>query len=262
MPEIKGLEWTFDTVASTYDKFRPSYPDELYKMIFNYTSLNETCCAVEVGIGGGQATLPILKTGCNVTAVECGKEFSKLCKEKFREYPNFSVVTGKFEDVNFDNNSYNLVYSATAFHWIPEDVGYPKVFSILKRGGVFARFANHPYPCKDNPPLFDKIQEIYAEYYPDKKGKSRTEYSGAQAGQIAKIAENYGFTNIKFAMFYRTRTFSANEYCKLLGTYSDHIAIEENTRREFVAEIERTINAHGGTLNVFDTVDLQLARKP
>ena len=262
MPEIKGLEWTFDTVASTYDKFRPSYPDELYKMIFNYTSLNETCCAVEVGIGGGQATLPILKTGCNVTAVECGKEFSKLCKEKFREYPNFSVVTGKFEDVNFDNNSYNLVYSATAFHWIPEDVGYPKVFSILKRGGVFARFANHPYPCKDNPPLFDKIQEIYAEYYPDKKGKSRTEYSGAQAGQIAKIAENYGFTNIKFAMFYRTRTFSANEYCKLLGTYSDHIAIEENTRREFFAEIERTINAHGGTLNVFDTVDLQLARKP
>ena len=262
MPEIKGLEWTFDTVASTYDKFRPSYPDELYKMIFNYTSLNETCCAVEVGIGGGQATLPILKTGCNVTAVECGKEFSKLCKEKFREYPNFSVVTGKFEDVNFDNNSYNLVYSATAFHWIPEDVGYPKVFSILKRGGVFARFSNHPYPCMDNPPLFDKIQEIYAEYYPDKKGKSRTEYSGAQAGQIAKIAENYGFTNIKFAMFYRTRTFSANEYCKLLGTYSDHIAIEENTRREFLAEIERTINAHGGTLNVFDTVDLQLARKP
>ena len=262
MPEIKGLEWTFDTVASTYDKFRPSYPDELYKMIFNYTFLNETCCAVEVGIGGGQATLPILKTGCNVTAVECGKEFSKLCKEKFREYPNFSVVTGKFEDVNFDNNSYNLVYSATAFHWIPEDVGYPKVFSILKRGGVFARFANHPYPCKDNPPLFDKIQEIYAEYYPDKKGKSRTEYSGAQAGQISKIAENYGFTNIKFAMFYRTRTFSANEYCKLLGTYSDHIAIEENTRREFFAEIERTINAHGGTLNVFDTVDLQLARKP
>ncbi len=262
MPEIKGLEWTFDTVASAYDKFRPSYPDELYKMIFNYTALDESCCAVEVGIGGGQATLPILKTGCNVTAVEYGKEFSKLCEEKFREYPNFSVVTGKFEDVNFDNNSYDLVYSATAFHWIPEDVGYPKVFSMLKRGGVFARFANHPYPCKDNPPLFDKIQEIYAEYYPDKKGKSRAEYSGAQAGQIAKIAENYGFTDIKFAMFYRTRTFSASEYCKLLGTYSDHIAIEENTRRKFFAEIECAINAHGGTLNVFDTVDLQLARKP
>ena len=262
MPEIKGLEWTFDTIASSYEKFRPSYPNELYKMIFNYIFLNETCCAVEVGIGGGQATLPILKTGCNVTAVEYGKEFSKLCKEKFREYPNFSVVMGKFEDVNFDNNSYDLVYSATAFHWIPENVGYPKVFSMLKHGGVFARFANHPYPCKDNPALFDEIQEIYAEYYSDKRGKSRAEYSETQAGQIAKIAEKYGFTDIKYALFYRTRIFSASEYCALLGTYSDHIAIEETIRRKFFSKIEDAINNYGGTITVYDTIDLQLARKP
>ena len=62
MPETEGLEWTFDTVASAYEKFRPSYPDELYEMILNYTTLDETCYAVEVGIGSGQATLPILKT--------------------------------------------------------------------------------------------------------------------------------------------------------------------------------------------------------
>ena len=262
MPEIKGLEWTFDTIASSYEKFRPAYPSELYKMIFNYIFLNETCCAVEVGIGGGQATLPILKTGCNVIAVEYGQEFSKLCKEKFMEYPNFSVVTGKFEDVNFDNNSYDLVYSATAFHWIPENVGYPKVFSMLKHGGVFARFANHPYPCKDDPALFDKIQEIYAEYYPDKKGKPRAEYSEIQAGQIAKIAEKYGFADIKYALFYRTRIFSASEYCALLGTYSDHIAIEETIRKKFFSKIEDAINNYGGTITVYDTIDLQLARKP
>ena len=262
MSEIKGLEWTFDTIASSYDKFRPSYPDELYKVIFDYIFLDETCCAVEVGIGGGQATLPILNTKCNVTAVEYGQEFSKLCKEKFREYPNFSVVTGKFEDVDFDNNSYDLVYSATAFHWIPENVGYPKVFSMLKHGGVFARFANHPYPCKDNPALFDEIQEIYAEYYSNKRGKSRAEYSETQAEQIAKIAEKYGFTDIKYALFYRTRNFSASEYCALLGTYSDHIAIEETVRKKFFSKIEDAINNYGGTITVYDTIDLQLARKP
>ena len=32
---IKGLEWTFNTVASTYEKFRPGYTDELYQMIFD-----------------------------------------------------------------------------------------------------------------------------------------------------------------------------------------------------------------------------------
>lgn len=31
MPALKGLEWTFDTVASTYEKLRPGYVEELYK---------------------------------------------------------------------------------------------------------------------------------------------------------------------------------------------------------------------------------------
>ena len=153
MSAIKGLEWTYDTVASAYEKFRPTYPDELYKMIFDYIALNDSCHAVEVGIGGGQATLPILKSGCNVTAVEYGKKFSELCKEKFKEYQNFSVITNKFEDTNFPDDTYDLVYSASAFHWVPEDIGYTKVFSMLKSGGVFARFANHPYRDKGNLPL-------------------------------------------------------------------------------------------------------------
>ena len=29
MAVMKGLEWTFDTVASTYEKFRPGYVAEL-----------------------------------------------------------------------------------------------------------------------------------------------------------------------------------------------------------------------------------------
>ena len=262
---VKGLEWTFDTVALTYEKFRPGYTDELYEMIFNYITLNESCYAVEIGIGGGQATLPFLKTGCNLTAVESGEQFSELCKEKFKEYPNFSIVTNKFEDMNFLDDTYDLVYSASAFHWIPENIGYTKVFSMLKSSGVFARFANHPYRAKDNLSLSEEIDRIYGEYYYkfyNKKQEGPTEYGEGQAIQRARIAEKYGFVDIKYALFHRTRTFSANEYSTLLGTYSDHIAIEESIRKEFFSKIEDAINSHGGLITLYDTIDLQLARKP
>ena len=265
MSAMKGLEWTFDTVASAYEKFRPEYPDELYKMIFNYSAVNESCYAVEIGIGGGQATLPVLKTGCNLTAVEYGKEFSKLCAEKFKEYQNFSVIISKFEDTVFSDDTYDLVYSASAFHWIPENIGYKKVFSMLKSGGVFARFANHPYRDKGNLPLSEEIDRIYGEYYyhyHNQKQKSPTEYTDEHAAQIAKIAEKYGFADIKHALFHRTRIFSASEYCALLGTYSDHIAIEETIRKEFFSKIEDAINNYGGSITIYDTIDLQLARKP
>lgn len=265
MPVIKGLEWTFDTVAGTYEKMRPGYPKELYQRIFDEIAIDSASRVVEVGIGAGQATLPILQTGCTLTAVEYGENFSKLCQEKFREYQKFSVITEKFEQVSFPDDGYDLVYSASAFHWVPEETGYRKVYEMLKSGGVFARFANHPYRDKGNPALSEEIDNIYARYYYPYYGKdikSVTEYSEEQAKERAKIAEKYGFVDLKYAMFYRTRTFSASEYIELLGTYSDHIAIEEGIRTEFFAKIKEAINHYGGTFTIYDTIDLQLARKP
>jgi len=260
MPIVKGLEWTFDTVARQYEKLRPEYIPALYEDIFQYKQIDKTSHAIEVGIGGGQATLPVLKTGCQVTAVEYGKNFSELCRSKFQEFPGFSVVTSRFEDFPYESNSYDLVYSASAFHWVPEEIGYPKVFDMLKSGGVFARFANHPYRDKGNEEIYQAIQKIYGVYMPDSIEGSG--YDEKSAKKRADIARKYGFTDICYRLYHRTRTFSAKEYTALLGTYSNHIVIEEETRKEFFAEIEHTINQFGGQITICDTIDLQLARKP
>lgn len=265
MPVTKGLEWTFDTVVDQYEKFRPGYTADLYQTLFEYIAIGPSSNVVEVGIGGGQATWPILKTGCALTAVECGENFSKLCEKKFAEYQNFSVINEKFENVSFPASRYDLVYSATAFHWVPEEIGYPKVYDMLKPGGAFARFANHPYRDKGNPRLSAEIDKLYAKYYYGyykRDFEPLKEYCEEQAVQRAQIAEKYGFVDIQHAMFYRTRTFSAKEYVELLGTYSDHIAIEEKTRTAFFTKMEDVINEHGGVFTVYDTIDLQLARKP
>ena len=55
------------------------------------------------------------------------------------------------------------------------------------------------------------------------------------------IASKYGFSDIRYELFYRERVFSAKEYIELLGTYSDHVAIEGNIRTEFFAKIEETL---------------------
>lgn len=264
MPILKGLEWTFDSVASTYEKIRPGYVEELYQTLFDYISINENSNVIEVGSGGGQATAPILKIGCRLTAVEYGEQFSELLKEKFKDYTKFSVITRKFEDIEFEENHFDLVFSASAFHWVPEKIGYEKVYSMLKEGGVFARFANHPYRDKGNSALSNEIDKIYDEYYykfHNKKREVLAEYTEEQAKDRAMIASKYGFTDIRYFLFNRERVFSAKEYIELLGTYSDHIAIEEMTRRKFFSKIEEAINNHGGIITIYDTIDLQLARK-
>lgn len=260
----KELGWTFDTAASEYEKRRPGYVDELYRTIFDYCRLDASSRAVEVGIGGGQATLPILKTGCSVTAAEPGEHLCTLCREKFRDYPGFSAMTGKFEELPFGENEYDLVYSAAAFHWIEEKTGYTKVYSMLKEGGAFARFANHPFRCKGNPEQSEAIDEAYAAYYDrfyHTTSAKPDEYTEEDAARRAAVAERYGFRDIRWEVFHRTRELTAREYAQLLGTYSDHIAMDEDVRVPFLEKIEEAIERTGGTIVLYDTMDLELARK-
>ena len=260
----KELGGTFDTAASLYNRMRPGYVDELYKEIFEYINIDSSSRVIEVGSGTGQATLPLLKTGCELTAVEYGENLSSKLKEKFSEYDRFSVITGKFEDVSLEEETYDLVFSATAFHWVPEEVGYPKVYSVLKPGGAFARFANRPRISGDDPDLAQEIDVIYNDYYNKHygvKSGAKKWFTEEDAKKISLIPTKYGFTDTRYRLFYRTRVFTAQEYTALLGTYSDHIAIEESIRKVFFAKIEEAILRHGGTISVNDTLDLELARK-
>ena len=264
MNNRKELGATFDTEASKYDKMRPGYADELFQAIFEYVKIGEGSRVVEVGSGSGQATLPVLKTGCELTSVEYGENFSRILMEKFGGYKGFKVITGKFEDVDLEDDAYDLVFSATAFHWVPEEIGYPKVYSALKPGGAFARFANRPRNSQNAPELAAEINALYEEYYNkayDIKSGTKKWFTEEKAKEISQIPAKYGFTDITYKLFYRERVFTADEYIQLLGTYSDHIAIEETIRNEFFSNIAAAINRHGGKIIISDTMDLELARK-
>jgi ubiquinone/menaquinone biosynthesis C-methylase UbiE len=260
MAIIKGLEWTFNTVANEYDKWNPTYVPELYNDIFKYKQINQSSNVLEIGIGTGQATEPILQTGCTLTAIEIGDKLAEFSRKKFSQYDNFSVVNMPFQDVECEDHTYDFIYSARAFHWIPEEIGYSKVYDLLKSGGVFARFANHPFKDKGREEIHVALQKIYAVYMPGTL--SDVEYSEEAAKGRADIAKKYGFVDIDYKLYHRTRTFTATEYVSLLGTYSDHVAIKEQIRLKFFAEIQKAIEDLGNRITLYDTISLQLARKP
>lgn len=161
-----GLETAFNTVAEQYDRMRPTYVDALYDGVWKYGGFGPGTRAVEVGIGTGQATQPVLDRGASVTAVELGPELAAFCARKFSDNPGIRVVNLPFQDFDAPDGSCDLVYSASAFHWIPEELGYRKVFRMLRPGGVFARFANHPFKDKEKEALHEALQTLYAKYMP------------------------------------------------------------------------------------------------
>lgn len=171
---IQGLEWTFHTVAEEYNRWRPGYVPELYQDLFAYKPLNKSSSALEIGIGTGQATAPVLETGCALTAVELGDSLAEIARRKFSRYPRFTVIHTAFQAYARPDESFDLIYAAGSFHWIPEEIGYPKVYRMLKRGGAFARFAVHPYYRKGNEPMYTDIQKVYAAYMPRSSHRTST----------------------------------------------------------------------------------------
>lgn len=127
-----SLSLTFNEDAENYDRWRPGYVPKLFERIMSACDPGGTKRALEIGIGTGQATEPILKAGYHVTAVEVGDRLADYTRQKFAAYPNFHVLNMAFEGFAGMPDTYDLVYSATAFHWIPEQIGYLKALELLK----------------------------------------------------------------------------------------------------------------------------------
>ncbi|MBU3192333.1 class I SAM-dependent methyltransferase [Clostridium bowmanii] len=254
------LRLTFNEDESNYDKWRPTYVNELFDEIIRYSCISETKQALEIGIGTGQATLPILETKCKLTAIEIGENLTEYSKVKFVSFNNFEVVNIDFESFCAESNTFDLIYSATAFHWIPEEVSYTKVFDLLKSGGVLALFWNHPFVSRTDDLLHLKIQKIYNEFRPS--DKNRIEFDKSDCIKIVEIINQYGFKNCYSKLFFQTRTFTADGYISLLNTYSDHRALPKDVKTGLENGIAAAIKSFGGILHIYDTMDLYLAQKP
>lgn len=63
----------FDTIPEQFDLFRPRYSPELFEYLIRYAKIGPEKSVLEIGPGTGQATDPILQTGCDYHAIELGK---------------------------------------------------------------------------------------------------------------------------------------------------------------------------------------------
>jgi ubiquinone/menaquinone biosynthesis C-methylase UbiE len=255
------LRLTFNEDVLNYDKMRPTYVKDLYDDVIQFSNLGSNKIALEIGIGTGQATLPFLNSGCKVTAVELGKDLAEFSKEKFSKYNNFDIINNDFESVDLRNSPFDLIYSATAFHWIPQETGYTKAYRLLKSGGAMALFWNHPSRPEDD--LHIAMQKIYDKYMPATHPKSKVhKFSEDKCLEIVNTIKQYGFIDINYKLYYQTRIFDANSYIALLKTYSDHRALQKDKWKPFEEEMRAAISYNGGQVDIHDTMDLYLAKKP
>ena len=255
----------FDEITALYDKVRPEYSRDLYEDIFAYAKGGKT--ALEIGVGTGKATQPFLEAGYNVTAVEIGENMTEFVRKRYRASANFSAITAAFEDATLPENHYDLIYAATAFHWVDAEVGGPKAFSLLKSGGTFALFRYNFIPS-DGDELYEDIQAVYKKYghkpYKRPTKMSKVDFStedGIYWGFRCKSLESYGFGDTAMRFYDFSRVFDADGYIESLETNSDHRSLPDDRRAALYAGVRDAILAHGGQIRLDYMFQLYMGRK-
>lgn len=248
--------FSFDQDPSGYDRWRPEYPPQLIQDILRYAGRVES--AIEVGMGTGLATLPFLQIGCRLTALEPGAKLAAYAKSKFSAYPNLTVKQVTFEDFEGEGGKADLIYAASSFHWVTPDIGYPKALGLLKSGGTLAVFRACPSPAPGD--VAEEIDRVYDRY----SGYFTAHLPGEMpyGEQVKDNLHQYGFVQTECKTYVGWRTFTAGDYILLLRTYSDHMALPPEVKERFEEEMHTAIAAHGGRVELQDTFQLHLGRKP
>jgi ubiquinone/menaquinone biosynthesis C-methylase UbiE len=127
----------FDDVADRYRASRRGYPPESVRFIIDTARLGPGSAVLEVGCGTGQFTGQLAAHDLAVTAIDIGPCMITAARQHVGGSPvAFQAVS--FEEFDVPEGSFDVIISATAFHWIDPDVKFAKPAWLLKTGGWLA----------------------------------------------------------------------------------------------------------------------------
>ena len=247
----------FDTIPEQFDKFRPRYSSDLFDHLIKTAGIGPQTTVLEIGPGTGQATDPILETGCNYNAIELGEHLHAKMMQKYSSHPNFHIVNDDFITHDFGNQKFDVIYSAATIQWIPERIAFPKTLDLLKPGGTLAMMYLIGDYKTPNEELYNKIQKIYDAYY-----KPEVPYKDMKEPFDYLHATDYGYVNLVRHDFHGKRVFDADEYVMYCGTHSDHMVIPEPYKTKFFEGLRNTVAENGNRVEFRDTYVLLMAQKP
>ena len=270
---VKKIE-PYKGIAVIYDEIRPSYPEKLIQDVISKADLKLKDRLLEIGAGTGKATVQFAEKGFTVHAIELGEDMAEILKDKCAKHPKVSVDVVSFEEWNCSNNQkYDMIYSAQAFHWIDKNIKYKKCHELLEDNGYLVLFWYNP--CNDRLPATIEIEEKVARivvkydsnYYLNKGKPERRAHDGIVNEDVRKAEiEASGLFELVEKIEYTQETRNnANQYLKVMKSVPAFASILDGLDDRIIEnmdnEIEEVINNYGGYVSVLFNFSLYITKK-
>jgi SAM-dependent methyltransferase len=251
---------SFNEVAALYDEARPLYPQAVIDDLFALTGARPGNRVLEIGCGTGQITVPLAERGVYITALEPGAELAAIARAKLAVYPDAVVIERRFEDYDLPPEPFDLVVSATAFHWVDPKIRVTKSATALKPGGFLAIIHTHWGVGEDRDAFSVRSQPCYERWDPEAE-------PGFVPPVIADLPttrpelDSPTFDSIEHRLYEQVNHYSTASYLNLLRTFSNIQGLDAGAQEGLLTCIGRLVDGEfNGKLARSDTRELWLAK--
>jgi 2-polyprenyl-3-methyl-5-hydroxy-6-metoxy-1,4-benzoquinol methylase len=150
----------FDQVADLYEETRQGYPREIVDTMLTTAGVGPGAAVLEIGCGTGQLTGALAGRGLRVTALDIGPAMVAATRRRVTD-PLVSVEHSSFEDHQAEG-PFDLIVSATAFHWVDPTVGWEKAARLLRPTAGWLALLTTGERYRD--PLRTSLRELWVKY--------------------------------------------------------------------------------------------------
>lgn len=271
----------FDGIAALYDRARPSYPNRAVSDLLDACGVEGSSRILEIGCGTGQLTRHLAPTGAVIRCVEPGPALADIARANLAHFPNVDVTTTTFEELDVTPKGYDVVVSATAFHWIDPGISFAKVAALLEHGGSLALMTNaHANGGNHTDERIARpVRDLHRHLAPEVgdwtfSTAEEIQRNAEAGGDIAavwsrvdrKFSESPEVSSLFASPMVKTYpwlvTYDKDSYLEMLATQSSYALMKPSQREELLSGIGRVIDdVLGGVVTKQYVAVLAVARR-
>ena len=203
---------------------------------------------LEIGPGTGQATVALARRGYAVVGVELGAGLAAVARRNLAAFPDVEVVNAAFEELTPARASFAAVFAATAWHWIDPEVALERAAAVLEPGGALAVVTTSHVAGGDEA-FFADVQDCYERFMPGTPPGLRLPAAADVPSDRAALEAGGRFERAVAHRYEREIQYTTAAYLDLLGTYSNHRALDADARAALLRCVAHLIDErHGGRI--------------
>jgi len=223
-----GFKDHFSAQSTHYQRFRPCYPDALFRWLAQLTPQHQL--AWDCATGNGQAARALAHHYDHVLATDASANQIAQCQA----HPHIEYRLARAEQAPLANARVDLITVAQALHWFDQTAFFQEAWRVLRPGGVLALWN---YNLLAINPQIDAIvkhfyHEIVGPYWPPERRLIEQGYAPIPAP----------FTEIPVPAFAMTAQWSLADLLGYLGTWSASVYYQQATGHDPLTQIQDTLS--------------------